>query len=170
VRRPKAAEASSSIGLLWCECKWERWVAHIRYDSKEHYLGTFDTKQEAALAYDSEARQCGEDKLLNYESIKAAEEAAVQAQAEHALTHPKQPKPRPASGFYGVGANGKRWTAYIRCGSKQHYLGTFDTKQEAALAYDRKARQCGKDKLLNYESIAAAEEAATKAQAEHRCE
>jgi hypothetical protein len=28
------------------------------------------------------ARQCGEDKLMNYESIKAAEEASVQAQAE----------------------------------------------------------------------------------------
>jgi hypothetical protein len=57
----------------------KRWNATIRYDSKRHNLGTFDTKQEAALAYDREARQCGEDKLLNYESIKAAEEAAAAA-------------------------------------------------------------------------------------------
>jgi hypothetical protein len=104
------------------------------------------------------------DKLLNYDSIKAAEEAAVQAQAEHILVHdmcagPKQPKPRPPSGFYGVSANGKRWKAHISYGSKQHHLGTFDTKQEAAFAYDRKARQCGEDKLLNYESIKEAEEA-----------
>jgi hypothetical protein len=41
-----------------------------------------DTKQEAALAYDREARQCGKDKSLNYESIKAGEEAAAHAQAE----------------------------------------------------------------------------------------
>jgi hypothetical protein len=51
-------------------------MAQIYYDSKKHNLGCFDTKHEAALAYDREARQCGQDKLLNYESIKAAEEAA----------------------------------------------------------------------------------------------
>jgi hypothetical protein len=146
--------------------KGKRWIARIYYDSKIHYLGTFDTKQEAALAYDRAAKQCGEDKPLNYESIKAAEEAA-EAQAEYTLAHPKQPKPRPASGFYGVRASGKRWLAMISYDSKKHSLGTFDTKQEAALAYDRDARQCGKDKPLNYESIKTAEEAAVQAQAEH---
>jgi hypothetical protein len=67
---------------------------------------------------------------------------------------------RPAPGFYGVSASHKRRSAKIYYDDKQHYLGTFDTKQEAALAYDRAARQCEKDTLLNYESIAAAEEAA----------
>jgi hypothetical protein len=57
----------------------KRWKAHINYDSKLHYLGSFNTKQEAALAYDRKARQCGEDKPLNYESIAAAEEAAAAA-------------------------------------------------------------------------------------------
>jgi hypothetical protein len=140
---------------------------HICYDNKTHNLGTFDTKQEAALAYDKEARQCGEDKLLNYESIKEAEEAAARAQAEHKLTHPTQPKPRPSSGFYGVYANHTRWQVHICYDNKTHNLGTFDTKQEAALAYDKEARQCGKDKPLNYESIKAAEEAAVQAQTEH---
>ena len=61
-------------------------------------------------------------------------------------------------------ANGKRWRAEIHYDSKLHYLGTFDTKQKAALAYDRAARQCGEDKPLNYENIAAVEEAAANAQ------
>jgi hypothetical protein len=65
-----------------------------------------------------------------------------------------------------VNASGKRWRATICYGGKQHYLGNVATKQEAALAYDRAARQCGEERPLNYESIEAAEEAAAEAQAE----
>jgi hypothetical protein len=65
----------------------KRWRAHICYDSKNHYLGRFDTKQDAALAYDRAATECGKDTLLNYDGINAAEEAAVQAQAEYTLVH-----------------------------------------------------------------------------------
>jgi hypothetical protein len=140
----------------------KRWKAQIYYDNKSHSLGSFGTKQEAALAYDREARQCGKDKPLNYENIRAAEEAAVQAHEAHAA-HTRTLAPSTASGFHGVRASKKRWQAYIYYDNKSHSLGTFDTKQEAALAYDRAARQCKKDKPLNYESSKAAEEAARQA-------
>jgi hypothetical protein len=120
-------------------------VHDVGHDNRSN--GSFATKQEAALAYDREARQCGENKPLNYKSIAAAEEAAQQAQAEHTLAHPK---PRPSSGFYGVCASGKRWQATICYDNKTHCLGTFGTKQEAALVYDGVARQRGEGKPLNY--------------------
>jgi hypothetical protein len=95
----------------------------------------------------------------------AADRAVAAAQAEDALALPR-PKPRPAPGYYGVRAHTKRWAAKIRYGAKQHHsLGTFDTKQEAALAYNRETRQCGEEKPLNYKSMEGAEGTATKAQA-----
>jgi hypothetical protein len=66
--------------------RWQQ--AYICYGGKQRHLGTSDTKQqEAALAYDREARQCGEEKPLNYEGMAGVEDAASKAQAEYALTH-----------------------------------------------------------------------------------
>ena len=41
------------------------------------------------------------------------------------------------TGLIGVSKNGKRYQAYIRYGGKQHNLGSFDTKEQAGMAYDR---------------------------------
>jgi hypothetical protein len=63
--------------------------------------------------------------------------------------------------FRGVFANRKRWGAQIYHGGKNHHIGCFATKQEAALAYDTAAREHdGGKKKMNYVSIEAAEEAA----------
>jgi hypothetical protein len=43
----------------------------------------------------------------------------------------------------------------------------LDTKQEAALAYDRAARKCGEERPLNYERIEAGDGAAEEAQAKY---
>jgi hypothetical protein len=50
-------------------------------------------------------------RALNYDTIEEAEKVAVKAQAAHTLA--KTPRARPASGYYGVSADGKRWTAKI---------------------------------------------------------
>jgi hypothetical protein len=135
--------------------------------------GTFNVKQEATFAYDSEAKQiCEDDPLtyqadLTYESIvTTAPSKRVNGQSYDRVNW----QPRPSSGFYGVYADEKLWKAMIHCGRQNSptYLGRFDTKQEAALAYDRQARAIGGEETpLNFINAIEAEDAATQAQAEH---
>jgi hypothetical protein len=49
-------------------------------ESKWHSFGSFDLKQGAALTYDRDLTQCGEDKPLGPESTTAAEEEAARQQ------------------------------------------------------------------------------------------
>ena len=62
---------------------------------------------------------------------------------------------RNKSGYKGVNSskNGKRWMAYIRLAGKTTNLGTYDTKEEAARAYDEAALSLhGEFAWLNFSS------------------
>jgi hypothetical protein len=47
------------------------------------------------------------------------------------------------SGYKGVQSIGKqgKWFAIINCNRKQKYIGTFETKEEAAMAYNEYAKK-----------------------------
>jgi hypothetical protein len=45
------------------------------------------------------------------------------------------------SGFKGVERRVNRWQATIRANNKRYYIGSFPTAEDAALAYDRAARE-----------------------------
>jgi hypothetical protein len=56
------------------------------------------------------------------------------------------------SGYVGVCVSKKRWDAKIWFNNKCHYLGMFDTPEEAAHAYDKKALEFfGEHCKLNFE-------------------
>jgi hypothetical protein len=53
----------------------------------------------------------------------------------------RKPKEGAASKFLGVSKNRNKWVARIRIGGVQRTLGRYENEQEAALAYDRAARE-----------------------------
>lgn len=53
-------------GVFW-DAEMSKWAASIQYDGKQHKIGRFNTKIEAALAYDREARlHHGEFAVTNF--------------------------------------------------------------------------------------------------------
>jgi hypothetical protein len=146
-----------SSGYYGVTTNRNRWHAQITTGGKQHNLGTFGTREEAALAYDRSARKCIERKLLNFATLELAEQAVIEAKAIYRTSQSN--RQRPASGFYGVRASGKGWKAKIAINKRIHYLGRFDLKEEAALAYDRVAVQSREPRALNYDSALAGEQA-----------
>jgi hypothetical protein len=147
-----------------------RWHAQITTDGKQHNLGTFATKEEAALVYDRSVRQCTEHKPLNFDTLVQAEHAAVEAKAKFIhMSRASQPnRQRPTSGFCGVKASGKGWKAKITINNQNHYLGRFELKEEAALAYDRAVMQLREPRALNYHSAEIGEQAVLLARAQRK--
>jgi hypothetical protein len=109
-------------------------------DGTQHghtHLGTFDTAEEAALAF-ARARGPQEAKPAPLTAAEAVRQAAAEGLALE--------RSDGAAGFRGVTRHKRRFKAEISDGSRGHtYLGTFDTPEEAALAFARAAHATEED-------------------------
>ena len=72
---------------------------------------------------------------MNYPNMSGPErEEALQVEP---AVQKKRGKPNPTTGLIGVHKSKNKYNASIKYGGTSKYLGTFDTKEQAGVAYDR---------------------------------
>lgn len=128
----------------------DKWVARITVNWKEKNLGNFPSEDDAARMYDYWAHEYfGEFAVLNFpdaiaETIKWADEYLSNPKA--AILHKNN-----RTGYRGVYQFGGKWAARITQGVKRFFLGYFETPEDAARSYDKKAREIkGKKARVNF--------------------
>lgn len=120
-------------GVSWRESD-NRWAANIlRPGDRQEQLGTFESKEMAARAYDTAARKyLGERAKLNFpdETIEVVKEKRDRY------------APLGISGYRGIEwkGNKKRWIVRIWHDGKQIYIGQFTDLEHAARVQDSAAR------------------------------
>lgn len=133
--------------------RWERdhnWSAQIMADRRNIRIGYFETKEQAAVAYNHYARiYHGEFASINIvpSEIMSQEEQSVFVQSWlNSRGHRHN-----ISGARGVTKTiSNRWCARIKKKGEEFYLGLFDTMEEASHAYNSKAVELyGEKAVLN---------------------
>lgn len=146
INKRKGFRNSSSKykGVYWNKRR-RRWISSIRVDGKLKYLGGFTSEDEAAKVYNKAALVVFGEHA--YQNIIGVDNSTQNVEVEFS----EQKRSNPTSGYKGVCAVSDKWQSYIWMDGKNIYLGRYDTPEQAAKAYDKKAIELhGVKAILNF--------------------
>jgi hypothetical protein len=129
-------KSSSFYGVSWSAGD-RKWRANVNRGGKSHQIDQFDLEEDAARAVDEWLWNNYGEGPKNFD---ADDNRIVQQSTD-------------ASIYRGItrdtrGNSNGSWMARIWVGNKYDYIGTFDTQEEAAKAYDERAWKL--DKPTNF--------------------
>jgi hypothetical protein len=125
--RQASVEAVSQFIGVKRNPKYKTWYAQVSIDGKMTTLGSYDSEEGAARAYDEQAAALG--RPVNFPAYRSGQAKALK---------------RGSSKYRGVTTAGKKWRADIRIDGKLKYLGTFLSDEAAAREYDKAAAPLGR--------------------------
>jgi hypothetical protein len=142
-KKRKRGNPNRTTGLVGVSEYGKRYKAQIYFEGTTKHLGNFDTKEQAGIAYDRFVINIVINKsteevsfTLNYPNMSDREREEAM-NVEPARKKRKCGNPNQKTGLVGVRKIGKKYTAYITYGGIRHHLGSFDTKEQAGMAYDQ---------------------------------
>lgn len=125
------------------------WAAKIMVDYKFLSLGSFKCELAAALAYNTAAlRIFGSHACIN---PMTEEEIKIARSYDHSK-HPRKKNTTIKSKYRGVSMDSAtgRWFSYVIVNKRQNYAGSFVMECDAAMAYNKKAKELlGDAAILN---------------------
>lgn len=144
-RNRKSVRGSSSRfnGVYYAE-KSKKWHAAIRINGSQKHLGCFEKEVNAAAAYNYAAKIC----YGSYAKLNEVDPLFLEVDLGVLILRSNN-----TSGFRGIWLEkcSGRWVAETSLNNKKTRLGKFSTPEEAARAYDDKAREIhGESARLNF--------------------
>ena len=137
-KKRKRGNPNRNTGLIGVFQKRDRYQAMIYFGGKQHHLGMFNTKEQAGIAYDRFVVDKSTEEvsfILNYPMMSDLErEEALKVEEP---VQENRGAPNQKTGLIGVSKSGNKYQAQIQFGRKKYNLGSFDTKEQAGIAYDR---------------------------------